>query len=55
LIRRDWLLTLLVVGFVAFNVSLWPLPISHVQLFLITLPVGIAFFAVFLWLVGRGT
>jgi hypothetical protein len=35
--------------YVAFNVYLWALPISHLELFLITGPLGIAYF----WLTFR--
>ena len=38
---RDWLLILCVLGFVAFNVYLWTFPITQMQLFFISLLLGI--------------
>jgi hypothetical protein len=46
-------LTALVGAFVAFNLYLWALPISPERLAVLTIPLGIVFFAVFLWLVRR--
>jgi hypothetical protein len=46
----------LFVGFVAYfaaNLYLWSLPISHETLFAITVPLGIFYFAGFMWYVLR--
>lgn len=51
--KREWLLILAVLAFVALNVFLWTLPISQVQLFLVSVPLGMGAFAGFIWYVGR--
>ena len=43
------------VGFFALNLYLWSLPISHESLFVITTPLGIIYFAAFIWYVLRMT
>jgi hypothetical protein len=48
----------LILGFTAFlalNLYLWSLPISHESLFVITAPLGILYFVAFMWYVMRGT
>jgi hypothetical protein len=37
----------------AINLFLWALPISHQLLFFVTAPLGILYFAVFMWYVMR--
>jgi len=49
----DWLLVLAVLAFVAFNFFLWALPLTQIQLFLISLPLGIAQQVAFLRYVMR--
>jgi hypothetical protein len=46
--RRDWIVTLAVIAFVAGNFYLWSLPISQSQLFLISVPLGVVAFAAFM-------
>jgi hypothetical protein len=36
-------------GFIGFNFVLWSLPLTQLQLFLISVPLGAAAFAAFLW------
>jgi hypothetical protein len=48
----------LILGFTAFlalNLYLWSLPISHEFLSVITAPLGVLYFAAFMWYVMRGT
>ena len=40
--RRQWRLILAAVGFIAFNLFLWSLPLSQLLLFTVSLPSGIA-------------
>lgn len=51
--RRDWMLVIAVLAFVALNSFLWTLPMSQVQLFFISLPLGVAGFVGFMWLASR--
>jgi hypothetical protein len=51
--RRELQLILLVGAFVAFNLFLWSQPMSMGLLLAISLPLGVAAFAAFLWLVQR--
>jgi hypothetical protein len=37
------------IGFIGFNFFLWLLPLTQLQLFLISVPLGTAAFAAFLW------
>lgn len=50
---RDWRAILVLAGFVALNFYLWSLPVSQLALFLISLPLGAAAFAAFLWYAMR--
>jgi hypothetical protein len=46
--RRDWIVNLAVIAFVALNFYLWSLPISQRELFLMVVPLGLAAFAAFM-------
>jgi hypothetical protein len=50
---RDWIVTLAVLAFTGLNFFLWSLPISQMQLFFITAPLGMVALVVFMWFAPR--
>jgi hypothetical protein len=50
---RDWIVILAVLAFVGLNFFLWSLPISQLELFFVTVPLGVVALAAFMWFAPR--
>jgi hypothetical protein len=50
---RDWIVILAVLAFTGLNFFLWSLPISQLELFFISAPLGAAALALFMWFAPR--